>query len=79
MLKPEPEPPDCIWPKPSPPPPCPSLVTWPSYSMPAGLVPNTNPFCRSRYVSKIIWKLSVSSIGASRRASETMMPDGSES
>ena len=27
----------------------------------------------------IIWKLSVSSIGASRRASETMMPEGSVS
>jgi hypothetical protein len=43
-LKPLPEPDICICPPVSPPPPCPSLVTWPSYSSPAGLVPNTNPF-----------------------------------
>ena len=30
-----------------PPPPSPSFVTWASYSMPAGLVPKTNPFCLS--------------------------------
>ncbi len=29
-------------------PPSPSLVTWPSYSMPAGLVPKTKPVCWSR-------------------------------
>jgi hypothetical protein len=30
------------------PPPEPSFVTWPSYSSPAGFVPKTKPFCRSR-------------------------------
>ncbi len=78
-LKPAPAPACCDWPPPRPPPPCPSLVTWPSYSRPAGLVPNTKPFSRSRYVSKIIWKLSVSSSGVSRRESETTIDFGSRS
>ena len=47
--------------------------------MPAGFVPKTKPFCLSRYVSRIIVKLSVSTSGASRLASETMMPRGSRS
>ena len=62
-----------------PPPPWPSLVTCPSYSMPAGLVPNTNPFWTSRKVSKIIRKLSVLSSERSRRESETMIRAGSRS
>ena len=48
MLKPPPAPLVCVCIPLMPPPPCPSLVDWPSYSMPAGLVPNTNPFWRSR-------------------------------
>src|SRR5690349_14070091 len=75
-LNPPPEPVCWFWPPPSPPPPWPSLVTWPSYSSPDGFVPNTKPFSRSRYVSKIIRKLSVSSSDASRRASETMIDWG---
>jgi hypothetical protein len=44
--------------------------------MPAGFVPNTNPLCPSWYVSRIIWKLSVSFSDESRRESATMMPAG---
>src|SRR3954468_2642293 len=35
--------PDCVMPPPSP-----SLTTWPSYSMAAGVVAKTKPFWRSR-------------------------------
>ena len=57
----------------------PSSVTWPSYSWPAGVVPKTKPFCRSRKVSSTIWKLSESFIDESRRLSLMMMPEGSRS
>ena len=60
-------------------PPVASLVTWASYWMPAGLVPNTKPFWRSRKVSRMTWKLSVSVRLLSRRLSATMMADGSSS
>ncbi len=61
------------------PPPSPSFDTCPSYSMPAGLVPKTNPFWRSWYVSKMTWNESVSTSGESLRLSVTTMPAGSES
>ena len=55
----------------------PSLITCPSYSWPAGLVPKTNPFCRSLNVSRITMKLSLSVSAESRRLSATMIDDGS--
>src|SRR5215211_4015526 len=50
--------PDCarVCPLTEMPPPSPSFVTWPSYSTPAGVVANTNPFCRSKNVSRMIAK-----------------------
>ena len=50
-----------------------------SYWMPAALVPKTKPFCWSRYVSKTIWKESISSSTASRRVSVVTICEGSES
>ena len=80
QLRLNPPPPPCdVPPPPMPLPPTPSLITWPSYSCPAGLVPNTNPFCWSRNVSRINWKLSLSPRDESRRLSVTMMDDGSRS
>ena len=55
----------------------PSRATWPSYSMPSGLVPKTNAFWLSLKVSKTIITESVSVSEASRRACDTMMLDGS--
>src|SRR5258705_189369 len=75
-LKPPP-PPSLEPPPPRPLPPVPSLMTCPSYCCPDGLVPNTKPFCLSRNVSTIIWKLSLSVSDESRRLSLTMMPAGS--
>ena len=68
--------------RPLPPPPkrplpCPSFVTCPSYSTPAGLVPKTKPFRPSWYVSRMMRKLSVSVRSESRRLSAAMMVDGS--
>ena len=74
-----PPPPRLAPPRPIPEPPEPSLTTWPSYSCPAGLVPNTKPFCRSRNVSKMSWKLSLSASDESRRLSVTMIAPGSRS
>ena len=65
-------------PKPPPRPP-PSLITCPSYSCPAGLVPKTNPFCRSLKVSRINRKLSLSRSEESRRLSAAMIDEGSRS
>ena len=77
-LKPPPAP--RVWPpKPKLPRPWPSLTSCPSYSCADGLVPNTNPFCRSRKVSITNWKLSLSVSDASRRLSVTMMDEGSRS
>jgi len=60
-------------------PPAPSLASCPSYSCPDGDVPKTNPFCRSKKVSKINWKLSLSMSDESRRLSVTMIDAGSRS
>ncbi|MCE2540155.1 MAG: hypothetical protein J4G16_07145 [Acidobacteria bacterium] len=81
-LKPPPAPP--IWPPPPNPPPmplppAPSLTSCPSYSWPEGLVPKMKPFCRSRNVSRMSWKLSLSASDESRRLSVTMIDDGSSS
>ena len=62
-----------------PPRPPPSLITCPSYSWPAGLVPKTKPFCRSLKVSRISRKLSLSRSDESRRLSVTMIDEGSPS
>ena len=76
-------PPRCVPAVPPPPPPsdtplvCPSRATWPSYSMPSGLVPNTNAFWLSLKVSNTITIESVSVSDASRRACDTMIFDGS--
>ena len=77
-LKPPPAP--RVWPPPPMPlPPAPSLTSCPSYSCPDGLVPKTNPFCRSRNVSRMSWKLSLSASDESRRLSVTMIDSGSAS
>ena len=55
----------------------PSLMTCPSYSWPAGVVPKMKPFCWSWNVSRTIWKLSASVIDESRRLSLMMIPAGS--
>ena len=71
------------WVPPPPPPPtdtpllCPSRATWPSYSMPSGLVPNTNAFWLSLNVSIAMTTESVSLNEASRRDCDTMIFDGS--
>ena len=66
-------------PPPEPPRPPPSLITCPSYSCPAGLVPNTKPFCWSLKVSSTIWTLSLSWSDESRRLSVRMIASGSAS
>ena len=59
------------------PPDWPSRATCPSYSMPSGLVPNTNAFWLSLKVSKIMMTESVSASDASRRACDMMIFEGS--
>ena len=51
----------------------PSPITWPSSSIPNGLVPKTNAFCPSLNVSRRIWIESVSFRSASRRLWVTMI------
>ena len=75
-------PPRCVEPAPPPkatPLDCPSRATWPSYSMPSGLVPNTKAFWLSLKVSKTITTESVSFSDASRRDCDTMIFEGSAS
>ena len=58
---------------------CPSPDTWPSYSMPIGLVPKTNAFWLSLKVSSTMMIASVSLRSASRRFWLTTIFEGSES
>ncbi len=75
-------PPRCVLAAPPPnemPPAWPSRATWPSYSMPSGLVPKTKAFWLSLKVSKMAMTESVSASEASRRACDMMIFDGSRS
>ena len=79
-------PPRCAPPPPparaGPPPPprvCPALDTWPSNSIPVGLVPKIKAFWSSSKVSRRIWMESVSSSSPSRRFCVTTMFSGCES